>query len=167
MKFKKCFLLITVTIMLHAKVFGCLISCYEQNIHAVSFLSDSASEYYTAIEKKAGTLKGSLIDRIDGQFYDTALGNYIKGYMLIISGSRTDLKESQFPTDIFYEFLKNEGWSENINYAADGPDGTVFAFIKNNIICIVKGHWDGGIDSDSAYVPPDLFQVTIICGEYK
>jgi hypothetical protein len=32
--------------------------------------------------------------------------------------------------------------------AADGPDGTAFAYVSGGVFCLVQGQWDGGDDTD-------------------
>jgi hypothetical protein len=46
---------------------------------------------------------------------------------------------------------------------ADGPDGTVFGFSKDGVLCVVRGRWDGGDDADSTYVPSEVYQVMVRC----
>ena len=34
---------------------------------------------------------------------------------------------------------------------------------KDGLFCLMHGRWDGGNDSDSTYVPLDVYQMTILC----
>ena len=55
------------------------------------------------------------------------------------------------------------GWAPDYGYAADGPDGGVLGFVSKESLCVVEGHWDGGDDSDSTYVPASGCEVTVTC----
>jgi len=41
---------------------------------------------------------------------------------------------------------------------ADGPDGTSQVYLKNGVMLLLNGKWDGGDDSDSTYVPSTDFE---------
>jgi hypothetical protein len=51
------------------------------------------------------------------------------------------------------EALIAEGWVEDGAFGADGPDGSVFAYVCREALCRVEGRWDGGDESDSTYIP--------------
>jgi len=59
--------------------------------------------------------------------------------------------------------LAARGWTEDIRYGADGPDGTAFAFRHNRAICFVDATWDGGDDADPSYVPSDRYTLRVRC----
>ena len=50
------------------------------------------------------------------------------------------------------------GWQEEVNHSADGPDGTLFAYVRDGVICIFEGRWDGGDDSDPSVKPDDEYK---------
>jgi len=82
--------------------------------------------------------------------------------MLVISGSWRELGDRHDPAGLIFETRTAEGWLQGIA-GGDGPDGTFYILVKGNIICLVRGQWDGGDDSDSTYVPSDVYQVVVIC----
>jgi hypothetical protein len=59
--------------------------------------------------------------------------------------------------------LAARGWSMHHGYTADGPDGSAMGFVKNRYLCVVEGSWDGGDDSDPAYVPAIGCEMTVTC----
>ena len=101
----------------------------------------------------------------DGVFKDEIAGIDRSGCGISIEGSFKTLGDKQEPATYLHENLGQYGWEEILEYSADGPDGTSFAFTKGGIICIVTGEWDGGDDSDPNYVPSPLYKVNIKCAE--
>ena len=57
-------------------------------------------------------------------------------------------------------YLNKNGWTGLKYCMADGPDGTSSAYLKGNIILFYLGEWDGGIDSDTTYVPSNEIKLT-------
>lgn len=48
-------------------------------------------------------------------------------------------------------------------YSADGPDGSVFGYTDFHRVCVVRGSWDGGDDSDTTYVPARGYELAVMC----
>ena len=67
------------------------------------------------------------------------------------------------PLDSLLAWLRVEGWDDLTVFSADGPDGTVQGHRRNGVTCIVEGRWDGGDDSDPAYVPSDTLEIRVAC----
>lgn len=68
------------------------------------------------------------------------------------------------PLEGVFERAKTGGWTERGRLLmADGPDGSVLAFSRRDVACLVSGSWDGGDDSDSTYVPSPGFQIAASC----
>ena len=67
------------------------------------------------------------------------------------------------PTDLIEELFRMNGWEYRTEYGADGPDGTMFAFQSTGELCVVRGSWDGGDDSDPTVVPAPGFTVVVEC----
>lgn len=61
------------------------------------------------------------------------------------------------------EALQRAGWAEDMVYSADGPDGTSFAYVCREALCVVQASWDGGDDTDTTYVPVPGESVSLIC----
>ena len=108
-------------------------------------------------------LPGAKVERIDGPFPDHRTGKEADGAGLKVVGTFGALHGGSDPTEVTHKKLQQFGWQEDIEYSADGPDGTTFAMRKDGILCFVEGRWNGGDGSDPSYVPPDDYTVTIQC----
>jgi hypothetical protein len=40
----------------------------------------------------------------------------------------------------------------------DIPDGTSFAYLRDGVICMFQGRWDGGDDTDPSVKPDDEYK---------
>lgn len=69
--------------------------------------------------------------------------------------------DGKIPPDLPPDHLNKEGWCADL--MADGPDGTFYRALKENVFCVVEGHWDGGDDSDPTYVPSPRYEVIVKC----
>jgi hypothetical protein len=56
-----------------------------------------------------------------------------------------------------------KGWVELVRFMADGPDGSSSRYQRGAVRCAVEQSWDGGDDSDPAYVPEDWYEEHTIC----
>jgi hypothetical protein len=117
------------------------------------------------VEGVVSPAMGTITETIVGMFHDEIGQQDLPGCLVIVSGSWKELGKEPAPLDRVVDALTAKGWKQNPDYAADGPDGTVIGLEKGKGICIVRGSWDGGDDSDSTYVPSDVYQVTILCAE--
>ena len=106
---------------------------------------------------------GTLTETIQGTFRDEVAGCDRPGCLLLVSGSWSELGGQPGPVDLVRQTLMAEGWQQDLQYSADGPDGTLLRFSKADVLCIIRGRWDGGDASDSTYVPSDVYQVTVLC----
>lgn len=79
-----------------------------------------------------------------------------------MNGSFRRTRDGAVP-DRLHMKLAETGWEELLDYSADGPDGTSFAFRRDDVVCVVRGEWDGGDDSDPKSQPGDWYRVTVIC----
>ena len=55
------------------------------------------------------------------------------------------------------------GWCALARLNADGPDGQVQVYQRGWVRCQVAWEWDGGDDSDPAYVPDPFFRERTLC----
>ncbi len=67
------------------------------------------------------------------------------------------------PVYRIYQALEAGHWKPLLQYMADGQDGSVVGFLRGSVICVVSGHWHGGDDSDSTYVPEPGYEVEGVC----
>ena len=136
----------------------------SDNIILSSDNSQSKKDDCNLIYSAMLDLPGAFVNKIEGSFYDDYLKKYIDGCLLLISGTWSELGENQDPINLIFNLLSDNGWSQYVEYSADGPDGTIFSLIKDDDWCIVKGQWNGGDDADSTYVPSDAYQIIVMCG---
>ena len=69
--------------------------------------------------------------------------------------------DGNLPDDLPHGFFNEDGWCAD--KMADGPDGTSYRAFRDNVFCVVEGHWDGGDDSDPEYVPSPRYEVIVKC----
>jgi hypothetical protein len=60
-------------------------------------------------------------------------------------------------------WFRAHGWLYATAYSADGPDGTLFGFVREGVLCVVEGRWDGGDDADSTVVPAPGYELRVRC----
>jgi hypothetical protein len=60
------------------------------------------------------------------------------------------------------QWFTSHGWVY-APYSADGPDGEVFGYTDFHRLCVVRGSWDGGDDSDTTYVPAPGYELWVMC----
>ena len=106
---------------------------------------------------------GTLVAAVDGALYDDIAQRERSGCLIMISGTWSGLHKEKEPIDRVFDALTAQGWTQRPNYGADGPDGTMLGLEKDGLFCLMQGRWDGGDDSDSTYVPLDVYQMTILC----
>ena len=99
-----------------------------------------------------------------------------RGCVIRFLGDANTITATQRPDGLFGDVLpycrdgqlapgvlpNREGWCGD--RMADGPDGTAFRALKEDVFCLVEGSWDGGDDSDPKYVPSPRYAVSVLCG---
>ena len=66
---------------------------------------------------------------------------------------RIPLKEGpECRADVLGEALTKGGWTPDYHCSADGTDGTVMGYRRNDYLCVVEGRWNGGDDMDTTWV---------------
>jgi len=78
-------------------------------------------------------------------------------------GGHTDEDRVAAPVDDLAEALEAEGWHRLLTYQADGPDGSLTGLTVGPALCVIRGQWDGGDDSDSTYVPTPGYDLDVQC----
>jgi hypothetical protein len=81
---------------------------------------------------------------------DTVVHDYLTntdhpGCETLMEGSLDVLGEFAAPTDYFRERLLQEGWEDELRYAADGPTSTAFALWKDPTRCLFESQWNGSV----------------------
>lgn len=85
------------------------------------------------------------------------------GCRLDLEGETSDYAPGESPDDVLRDETSALGWQAAFERGADGPDGTVFGIVKGGVVCNVRGAWDGGDDSDDAYVPAPWYALEVVC----
>ena len=75
----------------------------------------------------------------------------------------TDEDRVAAPVDVMLDALQSEGWRPLWAYGADGPDGSSIGVTVGPVLCLLRGRWDGGDDSDTTYVPAPGYDLEITC----
>lgn len=107
------------------------------------------------------------LSRADTVVVDPVTGARGPGCQLRATGRTTAFGGGPSLDRRIREALPRQGWAEDHAYAADGPDGTAFAFRRGPVICVVRGRWDGGGDGDPSYVPDDRYELVAACRETR
>ena len=97
--------------------------------------------------------------RVENPFEDPAKG--LRDGCRVTGGDPTDRVPD--PVGTFFEALAAAGWRSLPRFQADGPDGSVVGLVRAGVICIVRGQWDGGDDSDSTYIPEPGYELEGTC----
>jgi hypothetical protein len=126
--------------------------------------NDACNAFNSILQKTDGV----VIVLHDTELKDVSFNEGKKGCIVKLYGKWSQLMDNLNPTDIIRpdsgsSSLGVQGWSFDHNYAADGKDGTVFGIRKDSVLCIVRGHWDGGDDSNPAYIRADEYNVFVSC----
>jgi len=79
-----------------------------------------------------------------------------------VSG-HTDEDRVAAPVDMLLDALQAEGGQPLWAYGADGPDGSSIGVTVGPVLCLIRGSWDGGDDSDTTYVPAPGYALEIAC----
>ena len=91
--------------------------------------------------------------RADGSYADSFQGTTRVGCRVSGDGSFKALNNRD-PVGVLAEAFAQRGWYPDVRFVADGPDGSVVAVRRRDMLCIVSGSWDGGDDSEPATVAP-------------
>jgi hypothetical protein len=101
---------------------------------------------------------GVSIRRSMGVFSDEALRKPVLGCRLEISGSFARAIATGDAANRLRDAFSAQGWKQMPGYAADGKDGTGFAFRKMGVACLFRGKWNGGADDEPQITGEDWLQ---------
>jgi hypothetical protein len=80
-----------------------------------------------------------------------------------VAGSFAALQGGKAGVEQWRETFAGRGWHEASAYAADGHDGTAFAFSSGGVICLFRGEWDGGDDTNPSPPRDDAYRAWCGC----
>ncbi len=110
----------------------------------------------------AAKTPGVSIRRRTGSFSDQMLGSPVIGCGMTVSGSFAAAKDTGDASVRLRDGFVARGWQEMNAYAADGVDGTAFAFRRADVACHVRGTRNGGAD-EPELPAQDWYKVTLFC----
>lgn len=111
----------------------------------------------------AAETPGVTIQRDTGVFSDQPVEPPAPGCRLVIDGSFAQAGGATPAVDRLAERFSADAWEEIAEYAADGKDGTAFAFRKSEVVCHIRGEWNGGSDGEPELPAEDWYKVTVLC----
>ncbi len=118
--------------------------------------------------RKLAWFKDARISRKNNSSFEYERKTFT-GCVGVIEGDRSKLPAGRGVGGDFYpregSDLAAMGWKASME--AGGPDGTFYQVNRQDVFCIVDGQWDGGDDSDPAYVPPSKLHITVKCARSK
>lgn len=129
----------------------------------VAVAAQEAGSGCDTVARILAVLPTVAIDRSTGEVRDDRTGEIALGCRVEVKGSASAFRESGAPEVVVRERLSELGWTEDYEYAADGPDGAAFAFRGGSVLCMFRASWDGGDDSDPNYVPDDRYDIVVEC----
>lgn len=106
---------------------------------------------------------GADTTRAEGPFEDPFGQEQFTGCQVLLTGSFAALGEHPRPDVVLEDTFLTQGWTQETSWAADGPDGTDFAFRHDGTVCIVVGRWDGGVFEEDDPPPSDRYDVHVGC----
>lgn len=115
------------------------------------------------VQRALAEFPALAINRSEGEARDYRTGKVGQGCRVEMEGSAAAFRGTGAPDVALRERFVGLGWSEDYQYAADGPDGSAFAFRQGSVLCLFRAHWGGGDDSDPSYVPDDRYDVEVDC----
>jgi len=104
-----------------------------------------------------------VISGTDTLVHDDRFGRTAPGCLVRMAGQVPAFRGTTRPDEFLRQKLTSQGWLEDLRYGADGPDGTAFAYVRGDVLCMVRAAWDGGDDTDPSYVPEDRYELVIGC----
>jgi hypothetical protein len=117
-----------------------------------------------AVERIMAARLAVGIKRADSVAYQNEfVGGHRTGCELTASGTTSPDTASRDAGGSLADGLTAAGWVDGPRYTADGPDGGIFGMRSRETLCIFRGSWDGGDDSDSTYVPSPEWRYVVDC----
>lgn len=81
-------------------------------------------------------------------FEDYVTGESGQGCQATATGTGADFQSLSKVADSLREMLTVGGWTEDMQYAADGPTGTAAGFRHENSLCLMQVGWKPSPDAD-------------------
>jgi hypothetical protein len=104
------------------------------------------------------------VNRTDGRYTGTARGATRYGCQ-IVAADTLQLEATVRPFDTVRDALTRAGWTEELAYSADGPEGSMLGLRDDSRVCVLQHYWEAGSDDERAVVPhaPVPYDLRIEC----
>lgn len=119
---------------------------YERLTKSIETFTNDSKSYHGCVMRLSGNANKARATQSPGSLFGHSLPYCPDG---------------KLPEDLPRELLNEDGWCGD--RMADGPDGTSYRALKEDVFCAVAGSWDGGDDSDPKYVPSPHYEVIVKC----
>jgi len=116
-----------------------------------------------AIDTVVREVTGWDIDRFDGKVFDDPARSWRRGCRVVTSGPTASLDEANDPAEHLRTSLAALGWTDVLDYSADGPGTTAFAFRTGRVLCVVRGGAPSYLDDDGEIVVAERYEVDAGC----
>lgn len=107
------------------------------------------------------------LSREDGHYTDSFQGTPRLGCRMTGRGSFAALGTTGGPVEALDAAFTRQGWTSDLRYMADGPDGSAVGLRRRDMLCLVMGRWSGHDHDDTPPRPPteeeDRYEVIIEC----
>jgi hypothetical protein len=127
-----------------------------------------------AVQRACDSLKGTATATAgasvavrDHWSNDDAWPTPARGCGLDVSGSFAAAGAPGDAVTRMRDALIGKGWNELPDFAADGKDGTAFAYRSGDVACFMRGQWDGGTDDEPALPGGDWYKAWVFCADYN
>ena len=115
-----------------------------------------------AIDAVVGEVTGWDIDRFDGKVFDDPARSWRRGCRVVTSGPTASLDEANDPAEHLRVSLAALGWTDVLDYSADGPGTTAFAFRTGQVLCVVSAGAPSYLE-DGEIVVAERYEVDAGC----
>lgn len=106
----------------------------------------------------------SPVTRTDGRYTGSARGATRYGCQ-IAAADTLQPEVRQRPFDVVRDALVRQGWTEELTYVADGPEGSMVGLRDDSRVCVLEQYWESGSDDERAVVPhsPIPYDLKVEC----
>jgi len=104
----------------------------------------ACSELAKSMEKSLGV----KLETSEIPFKDYIGGQSGTGCQAEATGTGADFGDFPDVASKLQKMLEDQGWKLNIQYQADGPDGTAMGFNKDSGLCLLSVNWRPSDDAD-------------------
>jgi hypothetical protein len=116
-----------------------------------------------AIDSIVREVTGWDVDRFDGKVFDDPAHSWRRGCRVVTSGPTASLNEANDPAEALRLRLAALGWTDDLDYSADGPGTTAFAFRTGQVLCVVSAGAPSYLADDGEIVVAERYEAEVGC----